>query len=189
MKTPRGFTYAGINCGLKATRKDLALVFSEVPCAMAGCFTVNAARAGPVLDAAGRVPAEGMRAIVANSGNANSLAGPEVERDARAVCVAVASALGVDSDTVLGASTGIIGVRLPVAKLAAAAPRLAAARGAAIEHAAEAVWTTDTRVKLASRTLRIGEVEATFAAFAKGAGMIAPELATVLAAITAPTSG
>jgi acetylglutamate kinase len=68
-----------------------------------------------------------------------------------------------------------------VAKLVAAAPRLAAARGPAIEQAAEAIWTTDTRVKLASRTMRAGDVEATFAGFAKGAGMVAPELATVLA--------
>ncbi len=184
MKTPRGFAYAGVNCGIKAARKDLALVFSEVPCAAAGCFTVNAVRAAPVVDAAARVPAEGMRAIVANSGNANALAGPEGLSDARAVCAAVASALGVGPETVLGASTGVIGARLPVAKLAAAAPRLAAARGVAITAAAEAVWTTDTRVKLASRSMRVGDVEATFAAFAKGAGMIAPELATVLAFIT-----
>ena len=59
MKTPRGFAYAGVNCGIKAARKDLALVFSEVPCAVAGCFTINAARAGPVIDAAARVPADG----------------------------------------------------------------------------------------------------------------------------------
>jgi acetylglutamate kinase len=184
VKTPRGFAYAGINCGIKAARKDLALVFSDVPCAVAGCFTTNAARAGPVVDAAARVPADGMRAIVANSGNANALSGPEMVNDARAVCAAVATALDVSPDTVIGASTGVIGIRLPVAKLSAAAPRLAAARGGSIEAAAEAIWTTDTRVKLASRTLRIGGAEATFAAFAKGAGMVAPELATVLAFIT-----
>jgi acetylglutamate kinase len=184
VKTPRGFAYAGINCGIKAARKDLALVFSDVPCAVAGCFTANAARAGPVIDAASRVPADGIRAIVANSGNANALSGPEMVNDARAVCAAVATALDVSADAVLGASTGVIGVRLPVAKVSAAAARLAAARGSAIEAAAEAIWTTDTRVKLASRTLHFGGVEATFAAFAKGAGMVAPELATVLAFIT-----
>ena len=184
MRTPRGFAYAGINCGIKTARKDLALVVSEAPCAAAGCFTVNAARAAPVSDAAARLPADGMRAIVANSGNANALAGPEAERDVREVCAAVASALGVRPETVVSASTGVIGVRLPVQKLVAAAPRLASARGPAIELAAEAVWTTDTRVKLVSRTLQVGGIEATFAAFAKGAGMIAPELATVLAFIT-----
>jgi glutamate N-acetyltransferase / amino-acid N-acetyltransferase/acetylglutamate kinase len=184
VRTPRGFSYAGINCGIKTARKDLALVFSEVPCAAAGCFTVNAVRAAPVSDAAGRLPADGVRAIVANSGNANALAGPDGERDVREVCAAVARALGVRPETVISASTGVIGVRLPVSKLVEAAPRLAGARGAAIEVAAEAVWTTDTRIKLASRALQVGSSEATFAAFAKGAGMIAPELATVLAFVT-----
>jgi acetylglutamate kinase len=184
VKTPRGFAYAGINCGLKTARKDLALVFSEVPCAAAGVFTVNAVRAAPVSHAAARVPAEGMRAIVANSGNANALTGPDGDRDVVTVCDAVASALGVPAEAVLSASTGIIGARLPVHKLVTAAPRLAGARGGAIEHAAEAVWTTDTRVKLAYRTMRVGDTEVTFAAFAKGAGMIAPELATVLAFVT-----
>ncbi|HEX3771111.1 MAG TPA: bifunctional glutamate N-acetyltransferase/amino-acid acetyltransferase ArgJ [Polyangiaceae bacterium] len=184
MKTPRGFSYSGLNCGIKTARKDLALVFSEVPCAVAGCFTVNASRAAPVIDASARVPAEGMRAIVANSGNANALAGPQGVSDVRKVCAAVADALGVPPDTVVSASTGVIGVPLPVPKLVQAAPRLASTRGQAIAQAAEAIWTTDTRVKLAHRTLTIGGVEATFAAFAKGAGMIAPEMATVLAFIT-----
>jgi acetylglutamate kinase len=184
VKTPRGFAYAGINCGIKTARKDLALVYSEVPAAVAGCFTVNASRAAPVVDAAARVPAEGMRAIVANSGNANALAGHQGVRDVQAVCAAVAEAIAVAPDAVVSAATGVIGVRLPVSKLVAAAPRLAAARSGAIEHAAEAIWTTDNRVKLASRTLRVGDREAAFSAFAKGAGMIAPELATVLAFIT-----
>jgi acetylglutamate kinase len=184
VKTPRGFSYAGINCGIKAARKDLALVFSETPCAAAGCFTVNAARAAPVHDAASRLPSAGVRAVVANSGNANALVGPDGQRDVSAVCRAVAGALGVDANAVLCASTGVLGVPLPVGKIAAAAASLAAARGPAIELAAQAVMTNDTRVKLASRALRAGGVDATFAAFAKGSGMIAPELATVLAFIT-----
>ncbi len=184
MRTPRGFSYAGVNCGIKTTRRDFALVYSEAPCAAAGCFTVNAARAGPVRDAAARLPAAAIRAIVANSGNANSLVGPEGERDARAVCDAVARALGVAPEAVVGASTGVLGVRLPLQKLVGAASALAAARGPAIELAAEAVMTTDTRVKLSSQTVFVGGVEATVAAFAKGSGMMAPELATVLAFVT-----
>jgi acetylglutamate kinase len=184
VRTPRGFTYSGIHCGIKAARKDMALVFSDAPCAAAGCFTVNASRAAPVRDAAARLPAAGVRAIVANSGNANALVGPEGERDVRAVCAAVAGALDVAPESILAASTGVIGVRLPLQKLVAAAPQLAASRGGAIELAAQAVMTTDTRVKLASRALRVGGVEASIAAFAKGSGMIAPELATMLAFIT-----
>jgi acetylglutamate kinase len=184
VRTPRGFSYAGINCGIKAARKDLALVYSEVPCVAAGCFTTNAARAAPVRDAAARLPSTGVRAVVANSGNANALVGPDGDRDVRDVCAAVAAALGVDAQSVLAASTGVIGLRLPAHKLVAAAPSLAAARGSAIQAAAEAVMTTDTRVKLASRAVRLGGVEATVAAFAKGSGMMAPELATLLAFVT-----
>jgi acetylglutamate kinase len=192
VKTPRGFAYAGIHCGIKTARKDLALIFSEVPCTAAGCFTVNASRAAPVCDAVARLPSTSVRAIVVNSGNANALVGPRGERDVREVCAAVARAVGVDAESVLCASTGIIGVPLPVGKLVAAAPALAAARCPAIELAAEAVLTTDTRVKLASRSVWLGGVEATIAAFAKGGGMIAPELATLLAFVTtdlAVTSG
>ncbi|MDP9000088.1 MAG: bifunctional glutamate N-acetyltransferase/amino-acid acetyltransferase ArgJ [Myxococcota bacterium] len=184
MRTPRGFSYAGINCGIKVARKDIALVYSEAPCSAAGCFTINAARAAPVRDAEGRLPATGMRAIVANSGNANALVGPDGVRDVREICAAVADALAVDASSVLAASTGVTGVRLPVEKLVAAAPKLAAARGSAIELAAEAVMTTDTRSKLSSRTIHIGGKEGFIAAFAKGSGMMAPELATVLAFVT-----
>ncbi len=184
MRTPRGFSYAGINCGIKVARKDLALIYSEVACTAAGCFTVNASRAAPVCDAAARLPASGIRAIVANSGNANALVGARGQSDVKDVLAAVASAIGASPDTVLSASTGIIGVPLPVPKLVAAAPRLVGALGTAIELAAEAVWTTDKRVKLVSRSLTVGGVEGTLAGFAKGSGMIAPEMATVLAFLT-----
>lgn len=183
MKLPRGFSFAGIHAGIKATRKDLALLWSEVPCSAAGAFTLNAACAAPVRDARSRLPANGIQAIVANSGNANSLTGTQGEDDVRALREAYGKALGVSPDSILLASTGVIGVRLPVSKLAEAAPALAAARGPAIEAAAEAIMTTDTRIKLASRRIRIGEAEVTLAAFAKGAGMVAPELATMLAFI------
>ena len=184
MKIPRGFSYAGIHSGIKAARSDLALVFSEVPCSAAGCFTVNAARAAPIRDAARRLPARGLRAIVANSGNANALVGPTGDTDCRDVCSAVARALDVDSDAVLAASTGVLGVRLPVQKLVSAAPQLAASRGSAIELAAAAIMTTDTRPKLSSHSLKVGAADVSIAAFAKGSGMVAPELATVLAFLT-----
>jgi len=173
-----------MNAGIKAVRKDLALVFSERPCVAAGCFTVNKACAHPVKDAMARLPSTVVRAIVVNSGNANALVGPEGDRDVRAVCDAVGAALGVHGESVLAASTGVIGVRLPVKKLVDAAEPLARARGAAIALAAEAILTTDTRVKLSGRTLKIGAREVCVAAFAKGSGMIAPELATMLAFIT-----
>jgi acetylglutamate kinase len=184
VRTPLGFSYAGMNCGIKAARKDLALVASDRPCIAAGSFTVNRARAAPVIDAAARLPSSNIRAVVVNSGNANALTGVEGERDVREVCAAVGAALGVDGESVLAASTGVIGVRLPVKKLVEAAGALCSGRGAAIELAAEAILTTDTRVKLSGRVVRVGDVDVTLAAFAKGSGMIAPELATMLAFLT-----
>ncbi len=181
---PKGFRFAGINAGIKAVRRDLALIVSDAPCAAAGCFTVNKARAAPVRIAASRLPRDGIFAIVANSGNANALTGPDGERDVLEVQHAIATAIGASDDAVLSASTGVIGVPLPTHKLVEAAPRLVSDLASALESAAEAVMTTDTRPKIARRTLRLGDFEVRIAAFAKGSGMIAPQMATMLAFIT-----
>jgi acetylglutamate kinase len=184
MKTPLGFSYAGVNAGIKNVRKDMALVYSDAPCNAAGCFTVNKAKAAPVRDAEARLPASGIRAIVVNSGNANALTGAQGEADVKSVHRAAAEALGVDVSSVVSASTGVIGVPLPVPKLVAGCAALAQARSTAIEAAAEAILTTDTRVKLSHRSLVVGGVSVTIAAFCKGSGMIAPEMATMLAFLT-----
>ncbi|MGZ3419231.1 MAG: bifunctional glutamate N-acetyltransferase/amino-acid acetyltransferase ArgJ [Polyangiales bacterium] len=178
MKTPQGFRYAGVHAGIKAVRRDLALFESEAPCAVAGLFTVNRARAWPIEDAAARVPGAGFRALIVNSGNANALTGEQGKRDVGALHAAWARSLGVEPSAVLSASTGVIGVRLPVEKLSQA--KLAENRRTTIEGAAEAILTTDTRPKLAGRTVG----KATIAACAKGSGMVAPSLATMLAVIT-----
>jgi acetylglutamate kinase len=181
---PKGFRFAGINAGIKAARRDLALVVSDTPCAAAGCFTVNKASAAPVRLAAARLPCDGLSAVVANSGNANALTGPDGERDAREIQSAVARAIGVAEDAVLSASTGVIGVPMPTRKIVEAVPRLVSDLATALESAAEAVMTTDTRPKIARRTLRLGDAEVRIAAFAKGSGMIAPQMATMLAFVT-----
>ncbi len=180
MKLPLGFRAAGIHAGIKAVRKDFALFESEVPCAVAGVFTRNTARAAPVVDATSRVPGEGFRAIAINSGNANALTGPAGVEAVEAIHAALAHALGARRDQILSASTGVIGVPLPVDKLVAAAPELVGALRASIEPAAEAMMTTDTQIKLAGRAL--GGV--TLAAAAKGSGMIAPQLATLIVVVT-----
>jgi acetylglutamate kinase len=184
MQLPLGFSFAGVHAGLKPVRRDVALVASDVPAAAAGCFTKNLAAAAPIVDARGRVPAANIRAIVINSGNANALAGAAGQGDVRAIRDAIAGALGTSPDAILTASTGVIGARLPVHKLVAAAPALVAALAAAPEPAAEAILTTDTRSKLASRTLELGGKTVTIAAIAKGSGMVAPALATTIAVIT-----
>jgi acetylglutamate kinase len=184
VKAPAGFSFAGMNAGIKATRKDLALIVSDAPCAAAGSFTVNAARAPSVADAARRLPTTGVRAVVCVSGNANALTGAEGQAHVARLHAKVGAALGCGADAVLSAATGVIGVPLPIDKLEEAVPRLAALLQPEVGPAAEAILTTDTRVKLASRTLRLGDAEVTVCALAKGSGMIAPELATLLAFIT-----
>ena len=183
MNAPKGFLWAGMQAGIKPNRKDLALVYSEAPCSAAGCFTQNLARAAPVIDAERRLPTEGIRAVVVNSGNANALTGPEGLVDVRTVCEAVAQSLEVPAAAVVSASTGVIGHRLPAHKIVAAAPALASSLQPDPLLAAEAILTTDTRVKLASRTLQLDGKDVTLTCICKGSGMIAPSLATMIAVV------
>ncbi len=180
MKIPKGFRFGGVACGLKPSRRDLALVVSDHPAAAAGVFTKNKAAAAPVQDARTRVPAEGMRAIVANSGNANALTGPAGLDDVAVVRSAVADALGIQKRAVLCASTGVIGARLPAMKIVTALPGLIEQLGDHPDLAAEAIMTTDTRPKMAAREVTLGGKPAVIAAVCKGSGMLAPQLATTM---------
>ena len=101
MKLAHGFQFSGVHAGIKPNRKDLALVYSRTPCSAAACLTRNRAQAAPVLDCAGRFPASGLHAVVANSGNANALTGPAGAEDERAMAAAVAAALGISAVDVL----------------------------------------------------------------------------------------
>ncbi|HLV60078.1 MAG TPA: bifunctional glutamate N-acetyltransferase/amino-acid acetyltransferase ArgJ [Fredinandcohnia sp.] len=182
MNLPLGFSFAGVHAGIKPFKKDLALVVSETPAAAAGCFTPNRARAAPVRDTAARLPGR-MRAVVVHSGNANALTGAQGDRDARAVVEATARALGCAPEEVVSAGTGVIGVPLPVPLVEAALPALVQALGPDPLPAAEAILTTDTRTKTAGRELRLGDRTVRLFAICKGAGMIAPQLATMIAVI------
>jgi acetylglutamate kinase len=183
VKVPAGFRFAGLNAGIKPNRKDVALIFSDAPCSAAGCFTQNRAKAAPVLDCEDRLPAEGVRAVIINSGNANALTGPEGLKDVKLVREALAAELRIPPLAVLTASTGVIGHRMPVHKLTAIVPSLVANLKAEAEPAAEAILTTDTRVKMATRTVILSGKEVTLSAICKGSGMIAPELATMIAVV------
>ncbi len=184
MKLPTGFQFSGVATGLKPKRKDVALVYSKAPCVAAGLVTRNAARAAPCIDAAARLPAHAIHALVINSGNANALTGSLGIEAVAAVHAAIGAALDVPASAVLSASTGVIGVRLPVDKIVGATGQLVANLRGEPDAAAEAIMTTDTRVKMASRTLLAHGTEITISAFCKGSGMIAPQLATMIAAIT-----
>jgi acetylglutamate kinase len=184
MKIPKGYRFGGVACGLKPSRRDLALVVSDHPAAAAGVFTRNKAAAAPIQDARPRVPAEGMRAIVANSGNANALTGPAGLDDVAVIRSAVADALGVQKRAVLTASTGVIGARLPAMKIVTALPALVEQLGDHPDLAAEAIITTDTRPKMASREVTLGGKTAIVSAICKGSGMLAPQLATTMCLVT-----
>ncbi|HEX9402322.1 MAG TPA: bifunctional glutamate N-acetyltransferase/amino-acid acetyltransferase ArgJ [Anaeromyxobacter sp.] len=184
MKIPKGFRFGGVACGLKPSRRDLALVVSDHPAAAAGLFTRNRAAAAPVQDARPRVPAEGIRAIVANSGNANALTGPAGLDDVSVIRSAVADALGVQKRAVLTASTGVIGARLPAMKIVTALPGLVEQLGDHPDLAAEAIMTTDTRPKMTAREVTLGGKIAIVSALCKGSGMLAPQLATTLCLVT-----
>ena len=184
MKTPIGFRFSGTHAGIKPSRRDLALVVSDFPAAAAGCFTQNLAKAEPVVDAEQRLPASNVRAVVINSGNANALTGPIGLEDVKVACGAVAKALEVPAAAVLSASTGVIGVRMPVEKIVNAALALVGSLSLAPQSAAEAIMTTDTRIKMAARTITLSGKDVTLAAICKGSGMIAPQLATMIAVVT-----
>ena len=183
MKLAKGFRYSGVASGLKSFRKDLALIVSDVPAAASGAFTVNKAKAAAVKDAEERLPSAGMRAVLVNSGNANALTGWAGQDAVRILHEAVGEALGVSPSTVVSASTGVIGVPLPVSKVEAAIPSLVKSLKLDPVDAAEAVMTTDTGVKLAWRELVIDGKNVTISALCKGSGMIAPQLATMIAVI------
>lgn len=183
MPVARGFLFAGLHSGIKPFKKDLALVVSESPCSAAGALTINKAKAAPVEDCARRLPMSGVRAVLINSGNANALTGAEGLQDVVDLCAATGKVLEVSPEAVLMASTGVIGQRLPKAKVMEALPKLKAQLKAAPESAAEAICTTDTTIKIASRALRIGKKEGRITAICKGSGMIAPQLASTIAII------
>ncbi|MBF5043253.1 bifunctional glutamate N-acetyltransferase/amino-acid acetyltransferase ArgJ [Aggregicoccus sp. 17bor-14] len=188
MKTPKGFTFSGLNAGIKPRRKDLGLVVSDLPCAAAGAFTVNRAKAAPVAEAEARLPCAGIRAVLVNSGNANALTGAQGLEDVQSVKSALAQELHCAPHAIVTASTGVIGVRLPVQSVVSALPQLVQQLGPEPHPAAEAIMTTDTRMKAAFRTLTLGGREVTLTAICKGSGMIAPQLATMICVVVTDCS-
>ncbi len=182
---PLGFRAAAAASGIKPGRPDLALVVADAVCSAAGVFTSNLAQAAPVLVSREHLASGRARAIVVNAGCANAGTGEPGLADARESAELVARAVGCRGDEVVVASTGVIGVRLPMAKLRAgiaeAAPRVTREGG---DDAAHAILTTDTRPKQVVVDFRVGEKTCRIGAMAKGAGMIAPNLATMLAFFT-----
>src|SRR5438552_6294341 len=184
---PRGFRAAGVFCDIKrlgtgsgsekGLKRDLALIVSDRPAAVAGMFTTNQVCAAPVRLCVERVPSGTACAIVANSGNANACTGRAGMANARAMASATARALDLEPGRVLVASTGRIGVQLPLARVRAGIRAAAARLGTSSAHAdaaAEAILTSDTRMKRIAVQLALGGRTVRIGGMCKGAGMIQP---------------
>ena len=178
----KGFKTGAVPAGLKKTGAlDLGLIYSETDAAVAGVFTTNQVQAAPVILTRERVRAGSCRAVVVNSGNANCCTGSQGMADARASARMAAEALKIPESSVLVASTGVIGKHMDMDVVESAIPNLAA--GLSDEgwaDLAQAIMTTDTVPKVVSREIQIGDQACTITGAAKGAGMIRPDMATML---------
>ncbi|NLW55937.1 MAG: bifunctional glutamate N-acetyltransferase/amino-acid acetyltransferase ArgJ [Firmicutes bacterium] len=183
---PRGFKASGLACGIKKqNRPDLALVYSEVPATAAAVFTTNQVQAAPVIISREHIKSGSAQAILLNSGNANACTGVKGLADAKTTAGAVANLLNCRPEAVLLASTGVIGVPLPLPlilnSLSSLTAKLSTSGGA---EAAQAIMTTDTFAKEAAVTVELGGREVRIGGMAKGSGMIQPQMATMLGVIT-----
>ncbi len=177
-----GFSTSGIACGLKKNgRKDLGLIYADAAANVAGVFTRNRVQAAPVLLDRQRIKTGVCRALIVNSGNANCCTGEQGMQAAKRMAQSAADGLGLAADDVLVASTGVIGERLPVEKIEAAVPALIdALEDKDVANLAQAIMTTDTVPKFISRRGEIDGQAFHITGVAKGAGMIRPDMATML---------
>lgn len=184
---PKGFRTAGVTSGIKESKlPDLALFVTDVPAVAAGVFTQNQVVGAPVIVCRERVPSEQIRAVVINSGNANACTGERGLTDARQMTSIVAEELSTNSENVLVCSTGVIGHFLPMETVGRGIRSAAAELGAQPANllaAAKAIMTTDTTEKVVSKQVTIGDQPVTITGVAKGAAMIAPNMATMLSVI------
>jgi len=182
--TAKGFRAAGISAGIKATKKlDLALVVSETPATAAAMFTQNLVQAAPVLVCKESLQKSGglVRAIVVNSGCANACTGDVGMADANVMAAETARLIGCPVEQVLVASTGVIGVNLPMDKLRGGIPlAFAALSDSQGPQAAQAIMTTDPFPKESCTTIMVGGTSVTIGGMAKGSGMIGPDMASAL---------
>jgi glutamate N-acetyltransferase / amino-acid N-acetyltransferase len=181
-----GFTTSGIFCGIKPNKqKDLALIFSKEPSIAAGIFTSNKI-VSPTITWCQKTlkNSKNLRAIIINSGNANACTGPKGMEDCKSLASNLSKKILVDPKEILIASTGIIGVPLPINKIIKALPVLTSKLSpTGWTHSAKAIMTTDLTPKFKSLSFYIGKHKITIGGIAKGSGMIHPNMATMLAFI------
>jgi glutamate N-acetyltransferase / amino-acid N-acetyltransferase len=184
---PQGFRFAGVSASIKKSgNKDIALIVSDSPAVAAGVYTQNQVVAAPVVLCRSRTPLAQARGVVVNSGNANACTGARGTEDAGRMCQLAAAAMGAEPEQCLVMSTGVIGHFLPMDKLEAgialAGEQLAAGEQAFL-NAADAILTTDASRKVTTRQAQLGGRTIHLAGMAKGAGMIGPNMATMLCCV------
>ncbi|MDR0396283.1 MAG: bifunctional glutamate N-acetyltransferase/amino-acid acetyltransferase ArgJ [Oscillospiraceae bacterium] len=185
---PKGFKANGIHCGVRknAGKKDLALILADHPCVAAAVYTRNKVCGAPVTVTRGHLSDGKAQACICNSGNANTCNADGIDI-ANAMCGALAKAVNISENDVIVASTGVIGQPLPLKPIVTGIPALAAGLApdeSGARAAAEAIMTTDTRVKQIALTIDIDGTPVTIGAMCKGSGMIAPNMATMLCFVT-----
>jgi glutamate N-acetyltransferase / amino-acid N-acetyltransferase len=186
---PLGFRFAGIHAGIKRNpaKEDLTLIHSPAGAVAAGVYTTNLVYAAPVALDRERTPSSDVRVVIVNSGNANACTGERGLDNAREMARVAADAVGAREHQALVMSTGVIGRFLPMEAISAGALKCGqqlAADEAAFTAAARGILTTDKGIKIGSRRLEIEGQEVRLAGMCKGAGMIGPQMATMLAVIT-----
>ncbi len=185
---PQGFVTSAISCGIKnpaVERLDLALIVSEKPCTSAGTFTTNRVKAAPVRVSQSNLRKGNLRAIVANSGNANACTGVQGIHDANAMCDAVAKPLKLKRSEIGVCSTGVIGLPMPMVRIEPKFPELIEKLGTKNgPDVAAAIITSDTHAKEIAISFDLGEHRVRIGGCVKGAGMISPSMATMLCFIT-----
>lgn len=180
-KLPLGFSAGGLNCGVRRYRPDLGLITSQSPATAVGVFTQNTCWGAHIPYCKNLLPSKKIKALITNSGQANTGMGNQGTTDNQQMADAVAAALQCDSSQILTASTGVIGQKLEIEKIVGTIPRLVDAQGDSAENFATAVMTTDLIPKTVTTSVELKGGRARITGIAKGSGMIHPNMATMLA--------
>lgn len=192
MHLPKGFRFAGVSAGIKsrAGAKDVALIVSDTPCTAAGVYTTNQIVAAPVVLSRSRTPSNRLRGIVVNSGNANACTGTQGDKDAAEMTALAAKSVKLQGQSseqdFLVMSTGIIGRHLPMDKIRTGITQAATELGSSETHflnACDGIMTTDAFRKIADRSAWSSQGTHALVGMCKGAGMIGPKMATMLAIV------
>ncbi|UZN08951.1 bifunctional glutamate N-acetyltransferase/amino-acid acetyltransferase ArgJ [Leptospira santarosai] len=186
---PKGFSSFGINIGIKDNTKDFGVIYSDVPCEATALFTKNNYPGAPVIVGKEHVQSGVLQAIVINSKNSNVATGEKGIQNSRDICRTIGKSLGIDEKLVLPSSTGVIGVPLKMEIILPACKKAKSLlKPGNLEEVAEAIMTTDKRKKISFRKIKTKSGEGTIYGIAKGAGMIEPNMATMLCYILSDVS-